>query len=110
MRPENFLDGKWIGEPPVGGTLTLSHHGQVVTGHGTGGRGHERLTNQVELRGKEALYSGTYTNQEGVVTGSGKVAIKIVNDNTIEFSWDGHWSGGGTSGHTNGKSILHRGR
>jgi hypothetical protein len=108
MYPENHLNGTWIGVEPEGGTVRLHHEGRHVRGDGTGGRSHPTLTNHFSLEGHDACYAGSYKNEEGVVRGSGKAEIKIIDHNRIELFWDGDWAGGGSSGHTSGRSILRR--
>jgi hypothetical protein len=104
------LTGKWVGNDPEGiGTADLSHEGSRITGHGTGGSVHPTLTSKFDLHeGDERHYRGTYTNQEGVAAGSGKMEIKVLDHRTIEMSWDGDWSGGGSGGRTKGQTVMHR--
>jgi hypothetical protein len=103
------LSGHWVGNDPVGiGTADLRHEGHHITGHGTGGSAHPTLTHKFDLRGDGGHYSGSYSNVEGVASGSGKLEIRVINHRTIEMSWDGHWSGGGTGGHTTGRTVMHR--
>jgi hypothetical protein len=109
------MAGSWKDVPDNGGTLTLTFTGtpgapdSLLVGNGTGGKGHTTLTNHFIFKQPNAgLSNGTYTNEEGVVKGSGTATIRATGANNIEVTYDGNWSGGGGSGHVSGKSELVR--
>ena len=101
------LNGLWVADD--GGTVNLNWTGAALTGNGTGGRGHESLRNQFNLQGGGGRFGGTCSNQEGVVRGSGGASIDVLpGASQIRLGWNGQWSGGGTSGHTNGATVFSR--
>jgi hypothetical protein len=92
------MNGQWKDTNNDGGTLTLTWTGTELDGNGTGGQGHTTLTNHFALKQVNGnTFTGTYTNQEGAVSGWGNATI-VMNGgdgNGIQVKYSGQWSGGG---------------
>jgi hypothetical protein len=104
---EHSLEGTWV-DAQSGAQMEIEQHDDSVSARYTGGRGHENLRGTFRAYREGHEFKGEFQNHENNVEGHGKLRIEFIGSDEIRFSYEGDWEGGGTGGHAQGVSILHR--